>query len=170
MQKKELVLSRTQIEKRVKELAEEITEDYKGRSPLLIGILKGAFIFLADLARQIKLPVKIDFVRLASYGEKDYSDGNVRLTKDVELPIKGEDIIVVEDIVDSGYTIAFLLEYLEKKAPASLKVCALIDKPERRKVEVKIDYIGFKASGFLVGYGLDFNEQYRCLPEIYKLD
>ncbi|MCD6319353.1 MAG: hypoxanthine phosphoribosyltransferase [Candidatus Desulfofervidaceae bacterium] len=170
MQKKELVLSRTQIEERVKELAEEITEDYKGRSPILIGILKGAFIFLADLARQIKLPVKIDFVRLVSYGEKDYSDGNVRLTKDVELPIKGEDIIVVEDIVDSGYTIAFLLKHLARREPASLKVCALIDKSERREIEVKIDYVGFKASGFLVGYGLDFNEQYRCLPEIYTLD
>jgi len=170
MQGKKLVLSQAQIEKRVKELAEEITKDYQGRSPILIGILKGAFIFLADLARQIKLPLKIDFVRLASYGEKDYSDGNVRLIKDIELPIKDQDVIVIEDIIDTGYTIDFLLKYLEKKGPASLKVCALIDKPERRKVEVKIDYIGFKADGFLVGYGLDFNEQYRCLSEIYKLN
>ena len=166
---KELVLSKSQIEQRVKEIAAQITRDYAGKTPILIGVLKGAFIFLADLSRSIDLPVKVDFVRLASYGEKDYSTGQIRLIKDIEFSIKGQDIIVVEDIVDTGYTIAFLLKHLASKGPASLKVCALIDKPERREVEVKLDYVGFQVSGFLVGYGLDYSEQYRCLPHIYRV-
>jgi len=166
---KELVLSKSQIEQKVKEIAAQITRDYAGKTPILIGVLKGAFIFLADLSRSIDLPVKVDFVRLASYGEKDYSTGQIRLIKDIEFSIKGQDIIVVEDIVDTGYTIAFLLKHLASKGPASLKVCALIDKPERREVEVKPDYVGFQVSGFLVGYGLDYSEQYRCLPHIYRV-
>ena len=166
---KELVLSKSQIEQKVKEIAAQITRDYAGKTPILIGVLKGAFIFLADLSRSIDLPVKVDFVRLASYGEKDYSTGQIRLIKDIEFSIKGQDIIVVEDIVDTGYTIAFLLKHLASKEPASLKVCALIDKPERREVEVKLDYVGFQVSGFLVGYGLDYSEQYRCLPHIYRI-
>jgi len=167
--KKELVVRNEEILKKVKALSKQITKDYAGRTPIFIGILKGAFIFLADLVRNIELPVKIDFVRLASYGEKDYSTGEVKLIKDVEIPLKGEDVIIVEDIVDTGYTLDFLIKHLKKKQPASLKICALIDKPERREVEIKIDYIGFKLSGFLVGYGLDFNEQYRSLPDIYRL-
>lgn len=167
--KKERVLSRKQIEQKVKEIAAQITRDYAGKTPILIGILKGAFIFLADLTRNIELPLKVDFVRLASYGEKDYSTGQIKLIKDIEFSIKGQDVIVVEDIVDSGYTLAFLLKHLAKMKPASLKVCALIDKPERREVEVKLDYVGFQVSGFLVGYGLDYSEQYRCLPDIYRL-
>ena len=167
--RKELVLSQEQIAKRVQELGAQITRDYQGRTPIFIGVLKGSFIFLADLVRQVDLPLKIDFVRLASYGDKDYSDGNVRLVKDIELPIEGEDVIIVEDIVDIGYTLAFVVEHLKKKRPASLKVCVFINKQERRKVEVKLDYVGFEASGFLVGYGLDFSEQYRHLPAVYRL-
>ena len=114
--RKELVLSQEQIARRVKELGAQITRDYQGRTPIFIGILKGSFIFLADLVRQVDLPVKIDFVRLASYGDKDYSDGNVRLVKDIELPLEGEDVIIVEDIVDIGYTLAFVVEHLRKNA------------------------------------------------------
>ncbi len=167
--KKELVLSREQIQDQVQKLAREIGQDYQGKSPIFIGILKGSFIFMADLVRNINLPLKIDFIRVASYGDKDFSDGNVKLVKDIELDIKGQDVIIVEDIVDIGYTLAFVVKHLRQKNPSSLRVCALIDKQERRKVDVKLDYAGFKANGFLVGYGLDYAEEYRHLPEVYRL-
>jgi hypoxanthine phosphoribosyltransferase len=166
---KELILTQSQIEKRVKEIANEIDKDYVGKIPIFIGVLKGAFIFLADLVRNIELPLKVDFVRLVSYREKNYSTGKIELIKDIELSIKDENVIIVEDIVDTGYTLDFLLKHLTRMKPASLKVCALIDKPERRKAKVKTHYVGFKLEGFLVGYGLDYSEQDRCLPEVYRL-
>lgn len=167
---KELLFSREQIADRVRALAQQINQDYQGKNPIIIGVLKGAFMFLADLTRLISIPFRIDFVRIASYGSKDYSSGDIKLIKDVELPLKDEHVLIVEDIIDMGYTLKFLLDYIAAKGPKSLKLCVFIDKMERRKVKVPIDYTGFTVEkGFLVGYGLDFNETFRCLPDIYKL-
>ena len=165
------VISQEEIENRVQELGDQITRDYQGRPVVFIGVLKGAFIFLADLVRAVNLPdVEIDFVRLASYGKSDTSSGEVKITKDIELTIKGKDVIIVEDIVDTGYTLKYLEEVLRLHEPRSVKVCCLIDKAERRKAEVNIDYCGFKVpKGFLVGYGLDFAEKWRHLPGIYEI-
>lgn len=164
------VLSRAEIEKKTKILANRISEDYDGKEVVLIGILKGAFIFLADLVRELTIPVQIDFARLASYGSGTSSSGQIRITKEIETDIRGRHVLVVEDIVDSGLTIAYILDYLKKFHPESVKVCAFIDKVERREVQIPIDYAGHVVDvGFLVGYGLDFDEKYRNLPEIYHL-
>lgn len=167
---KKRLFTREQIADRVRTLAQQINQDYQGTSPIVIGVLKGAFMFLADLTRLISIPFKIDFVRIVSYGSKDYSTGDIKLIKDVELPLKDEHVLIVEDIVDMGYSLRFLLDHIAAKGPKSLKLCVFIDKIERRKVKVPIDYTGFTVKrGFLVGYGLDFNETFRCLPEIYEL-
>lgn len=164
------VLSRAEIEKKTKILANRISEDYDGKEVVLIGILKGAFIFLADLVRELTIPVQIDFARLASYGSGTSSSGQIRITKEIETDIRGRHVLVVEDIVDSGLTIAYILDYLKQFHPESVKVCAFIDKVERREVQIPIDYAGHVVDvGFLVGYGLDFDEKYRNLPEIYHL-
>ncbi|HIJ67922.1 MAG TPA: hypoxanthine phosphoribosyltransferase [Deltaproteobacteria bacterium] len=164
------IISPDQLSRCVDHLAKRINLDYKGKNLVLIGILKGAFIFMADLARRLDLPVKLDFVRLASYGDKSQTCGNVRITKDVELPLQGSHVLVVEDIVDSGVTLKWFLDYVSNLGPESVKVCALLDKLERREVEVPIDYIGMTvAKGFLVGYGLDFSENHRNLPAIYEV-
>jgi hypoxanthine phosphoribosyltransferase len=167
---KELVLAADQIAGRVRELAAKISAEYTGKTPLLIGILNGAFVFLSDLVRNLEVPVQIDFVRLASYGASDTSAGKITMTKDTELPLAGRDVIVVEDIVDTGLTLRWLMDELRERGPASIKVCALIDKKERREIDIQVDYIGFEVpQGFLVGYGLDFNEEWRQLPEVYTL-
>ncbi|MEJ2092109.1 MAG: hypoxanthine phosphoribosyltransferase [Syntrophobacterales bacterium] len=167
---KKVVLSRKKIARRVGELAAQISRDYAGQDPLLVGILKGAFIFLADLTRALEFPVEVDFVRLMSYGAGTESSGEVHVTKDVELPIHGRHVLVVEDIVDAGLTLDFLLGHLASHNPASLKICCLIDKRERRQVEVPLDYVGFTVEkGFLVGYGLDCGEKFRTLPEVYEI-
>ncbi len=165
------LLSPETIQKRVKELSETIEKDFSKEPLVLIGTLKGAFIFLSDLARNLKgKEVQIDFVRVKSYGFSDTSSGEVVITKDIELPIEGKNVIVVEDIVDTGLTLSFLMKHLSLHKPKALKVCALIDKKERRKVEVKVDYVGFTLErGFLVGYGLDYAEKYRHLPGIYEV-
>jgi hypoxanthine phosphoribosyltransferase len=151
-------------------LAKRINQDYSGKELVLIGVLNGAFIFMADLARRLDVPVKVDFVRLASYGDKTQTSGEIRITKDVETPLKGSHVLVVEDIVDSGITLKWLLEHISAMCPESIKVCALIDKHERREVEVQVDYAGISLkSGFLVGYGLDFSEKHRNLPAIYEV-
>jgi hypoxanthine phosphoribosyltransferase len=168
---KKTVLSREEINKRVAELGREITGDYQGKKLILVGVLNGAFIFMADLARAIDLEVEIDFIRVASYGLSSTSSGQITLSKDVELDLTDKDVLLVEDIIDTGRTIAFLKKYFGRTKAGSVKICALIDKKERREVEVKTDYAGFAMSeGFLVGYGLDFAEQYRQLPEIYHLE
>jgi len=151
----------------VAKLACEINCDYQGKQPLLIGILKGSFVFMADLIRQLDLPLEVDFVKLSSYGAGKETSGKVRVVQGLKTPIKGRDVLVIEDIVDSGITISFLLDYLKKKAPASLKLCALLDKPARHRIPVSIDYLGFTVPDkFIVGYGIDFNEQFRYLPDI----
>jgi len=165
------VLSSETIKARVHELGEQISKDYHGRPMVLIGILNGAFIFMADLIRQIKNPLQIDFVRLASYGSKAESSGRITFTKDIELDIKDKNVLVVEDIVDTGYTLKYLKEVLQLHNPASVKICCLIDKKERREVPIEVDYVGFDIpKGFLVGYGLDFDENYRSLPAVYHLN
>ena len=167
---KEIFISKAAIEKRVSELAAQISLDYAGKEPILIGILKGSIFFFADLMREISIPTKMDFMRASSYGSNMHSSGSVNLTKDVELPIQGRPVIIVEDIVDSGLTLAYIKENLESRGVESLRICALIDKLERREREVPVDYCGFKVEeGFLVGYGLDCNEEYRYLPAIYAL-
>lgn len=167
---KNLIISREAIASRVKELAAVISRDYAGKDPLLVGILKGGFIFLADLARALDFPVQVDFVRLRSYGAGTKTSGEVHISKDVELPMQGRHVLIVEDIVDAGLTLDFLLGHLASFQPASLKICCLIDKKERRQVEVPIDYVGFTVEkGFLVGYGLDSGEKLRTLPDIYEI-
>ncbi|MBW1868120.1 MAG: hypoxanthine phosphoribosyltransferase [Deltaproteobacteria bacterium] len=167
---KEILISKAAIKERVSELAAQISLDYAGKEPILIGILKGSIFFFADLMREISIPTKMDFMRASSYGSNTHSSGSVHLTKDVELPIQGRPVIIIEDIVDSGLTLAYIKENLEGRGVESLRICALIDKLERREREVPVDYCGFKIEeGFLVGYGLDCNEEYRYLPAIYVL-
>jgi hypoxanthine phosphoribosyltransferase len=163
-----LVLSREQIASLVQGLADQISKDYIGRELVMVCILKGAFMFLSDLVRYLKIPVKIDFVRLASYGSGMKSSGNIEITKDIELPIEGKDVLIIEDIIDSGHTLQFLKDRIILSNPRSVKICALLDKKARREVEMKADYLGIEVDDvFIVGYGIDFNENYRHLPEIY---
>jgi hypoxanthine phosphoribosyltransferase len=168
--KKELLLSKETIQKRVKELAIRISNDYSGKEPVLIGILNGVIFFFADLIREISIPTKMDFMRAASYGSSMESSGSVRLTKDAEIELRRKHLILVEDIVDTGLTLSYILRLLERREPESLKICALISKIERREVTFTIDYCGFELKeGFVVGYGLDYDENYRYLKDIYLL-
>ncbi len=168
--KKELFIPRKDIQIRVRELAGQISADFSEKEPVLVGILNGVVFFFADLVREITLPSRIDFIRAASYGSGTSSSGSIRLTKDLEIPVEGKPVIVVEDIVDTGLTLTRILEILKERGPEAIKVCVLIDKLERRETDIAIDYRGFEVKeGFLVGYGLDFDEQYRYLPDIYKL-
>ena len=167
---RQLVLSSRQIRDRVAELAQQISADYADRNLVMIGVLNGAFIFLADLARAVTIPHQIDFIRVASYGQSATSSGTIRLAKDAEIDLDGRDVLLVEDIVDTGTTLAWLTEKFKEKKAASVRICSLIDKQERREREVRIDYVGFTLQqGFLVGYGLDYAEQHRSLPDIYSL-
>ncbi|HAA84615.1 MULTISPECIES: hypoxanthine phosphoribosyltransferase [Thermodesulfobacterium] len=166
-----LVISEKDILHKIKELANKIDNDFNEEPVVFIGTLKGAFMFLSDLVKHIKNPnVEVDFVRVKSYGLSDKSSGNVELVKDLELPVEGKNVIIVEDIVDTGLTLKFLYERIKELNPKTLKVCALINKKERREVDVPVDYIGFEVEkGFLVGYGLDFAERYRHLSEVYEV-
>jgi len=169
-QPKTLITS-DEITNAIARLAGEIRRDYNGKQPLLIGILKGSFVFMADLIRQLDLPLEVDFVTLSSYGAAREASGKVRVVQRLRTPIKGRDVLVIEDIVDTGTTISFLLDYLRKRKPASLRLCSLTDKPSRRRVPVSIDYLGFTLPDkFIVGYGLDWNEKFRYLPEICFLE
>lgn len=164
------VLTADEIHLLVKRMAQRISEDYRDRELVLIAVLKGSFIFLADLVRQLTLPVKIDFLQASSYGTDTRSSGSVRLVKDVGLDIRAKDVLLVEDIVDTGVTLSRLIEHLRSFQPNSIGVCAFIDKSERRQAKVPIAYAGHAVQeGFLVGYGLDYAEEYRHLPGIYRL-
>jgi hypoxanthine phosphoribosyltransferase len=165
-----LLLSREAIAARVKELAIQISRDYAGKDLLLVGVLKGAFVFLADLMRALEIPVQVDFVRLASYGAGATSAGQVYVLLDLAASIAGRHVLIVEDILDSGLTLGFLLERLRARQPASLKPCVLLNKHIRRVYEITPDYTGFDVpDGFVVGYGIDYAERYRHLPAIYIL-
>ena len=171
MDKRTEVLSKAAIEERINELGKQITADYSGKKVVLLGVLNGAFIFLADLCRAIDLDVEIDFIRVASYGDSTHSSGTIRLSKPSEIDLTGKDVILVEDIVDTGHTMAWLLHHFSEAGANSVKICTLIDKTERRAVNVSIDYPGFLLNqGFLIGYGLDYAEIYRNLPGIYSLE
>jgi hypoxanthine phosphoribosyltransferase len=166
-----ILISRDEIARAVDRLAREINRDYEGRQPLFIGVLKGSFVFMSDLIRRLDLPLELDFVRLSSYGAIRESSGKVRVVQGIKTPVKGRDVLVVEDIVDTGITVSFLLDYLKTKKPASLKFCALTDKPSRRRVPVTMDYLGFTVPNkFIVGYGLDCDEKFRNLPDIYVIE
>lgn len=166
----EVLLSEQQIQSRIKELGAEITRDYSGRNPLLIGVLKGACFFMSDLLRAIDTRLGIEFMAISSYGSSTRTSGEVRILKDLDVPVEGRDLIVIEDIVDTGLTLSYLLANLKSRGAASVKLVALLDKYERREREVEIDYLGFKIPDhFVVGYGLDFAERYRNLPFIAVL-
>lgn len=166
-----LLYTREEIAKQVAKLAEEISHDYREKDLVLVGILKGAFLFLADLIRHLTIPAMVDFIGLSSYGLDSESIGEVVLTKDLQLPIEGRDVLVVEDILDSGLTTDLAMKRLQTRRPASLKLCALIDKRGRRRVPVSVDYVGFTIDhGFVVGYGIDYAERYRHLPDLYLVN
>ena len=165
------LIPQREIEKRVRELGTKITADYDGKELLMICLLKGAYIFFADLVRNIQLPVMVDFMMVSSYGAGTTSSGSVKIIQDLSSPIKGKDVLIVEDIVDSGLTLSYLYKTLKAKRPRSLKVCVLLDKVERRNHNIPIDYIGFTIPNkFIIGYGLDYQDKYRNLPYIAVLD
>lgn len=167
---KEILLSEEEIRDRVKELGREITEDYQGKELLVIGILKGAAIFMSELVRYIELPVKIDFMAVSSYGDFSVSTGEVKIMKDLDFSAEGKHILIVEDIIDTGYTLNYLSDNLRKRGALSVRICTLLDKPERRVVGVPLDYLGFEIPDeFAVGYGLDYSERYRNLPYVGAL-
>lgn len=158
------------IQSRIKEMAAQISQDYKGKIPIFIGVLNGAFIFLSDLIKNVSIDCEIDFFKLSSYGDSKISSGNVRLLKELNCEVNGRDIIIVEDIVDSGLSIKYIEEIFVKHSPSSMKVCSLLMKPESLKYDVKIDYIGFNIpSKFVIGYGLDYAQKFRNLRTIFSL-
>jgi hypoxanthine phosphoribosyltransferase len=166
----EILVQRDELQHRVRELAQHISHDYAGRSLFLVGVLKGAVFFLSDLMRHLEVPCELDFMAVSSYGSSTDSSGVVRILKDLDAPIEGRDVLIVEDIVDSGLTLSYLLRTLEARNPASLKVCALLTKPGRRKVELPIEYVGFEIPNrFAIGYGLDHTERFRNLPYVAVL-
>jgi hypoxanthine phosphoribosyltransferase len=159
------------IQQKVREMARQISGDYTHQAPLLVGILKGAWVFLADLVREITIPVTCDFLGVSSYGNSTVTSGVVKIVVDLKRPIAGEDVLLVEDIVDTGLTLKYLIDTLKLRKPRSVKVCALLDKPARHRVDMKIDYLGFTVPDkFLVGYGIDYAEHYRNLPYIGYLE
>jgi len=155
------------IQARIREIGQQINTDYEGKVPVVIGILKGGFIFLSDLVRAITIPVEIDFLAISSYGAGTSSSGIVKIRKDIDIDLAGRDVIIVEDIVDSGLSLQYIKDYIWKHKPASLRTCVLLDKPEAHKIETSFEYVGFEVGNeFVVGYGLDFGERYRNLPYI----
>lgn len=166
----EVLVSRERIRRRVRAMARQMERDYKGENVHLICILKGACIFLADLLRELRVPVSVDFIAVSSYGKGTLPSGEVRITKDLDASIEDLNVIIVEDILDTGLTLNYLYRILQSRKPRSLRIAALLDKPARRVKEVRVDYIGFKIPDkFVVGYGLDYGEQYRNLPDVCVL-
>jgi hypoxanthine phosphoribosyltransferase len=167
----EILVQADDLRNRIRELGREISADYEGHDLLLVGVLKGAIFFLADLMRELEVPCEVDFMAVASYGSATQSSGVVRILKDLEAPVEGREILIVEDIVDSGLTLQYLLRNLEAREPRSLEVCALLTKPARREVELPIRYVGFEIPNkFAIGYGLDYDERYRNLPYVAALN
>ena len=167
----EILIDRETLAARVAELGTEISADYEGRDLLLIGVLKGAVFFMAELMRHLTVPCEVDFMAISSYGDATDSSGIVRILKDLDINIEGRHVLVVEDIIDSGLTLSYLIRNLESREPATLEVCALLTKPSRREIDVPVRYVGFEIPNkFVVGYGLDFAERYRNLPYVGVLD
>jgi hypoxanthine phosphoribosyltransferase len=166
----EILIESDALHGRIVELGVEISRDYAGRDLLLVGVLKGAVFFMADLMRELAVPCEIDFMAISSYGAGTDSSGVVRILKDLDINISGRDVLVVEDIIDSGLTLSYLMRSLRARKPASLEVCALLTKPERREIDVPVRYVGFEIPNkFVIGYGLDFDERYRNLPYVAVL-
>jgi hypoxanthine phosphoribosyltransferase len=166
----EIMIEQERLQARIRELGEEVSRDYAGRDLLLVGVLKGAVFFMADLMRELTVPCEIDFMAISSYGAQTDSSGVVRILKDLDTNIAGRDVLVVEDIIDSGLTLSYLMRSLKARKPASLEVCALMTKPERREIDVPVRYVGFEIPNkFVIGYGLDFAERYRNLPYVAVL-
>lgn len=162
-----VLFSEEEVDARIRQMGEQISRDYAGREVHLICVLKGGSFFMCELAKRITVPVYLDFMSVSSYGSETKSSGVVKIVKDLDAPLAGKDVIVVEDIVDTGHTLSYLLEMLKGREPASLKLCTLLDKPDRREVEVPVDYTGFVIPDkFIVGYGLDYDQKYRNLPYI----
>ena len=167
----QILIDEEQLKNRIKEMGEQLSKDYEGKDLVVVGILKGAVLFLSDLIRAIDLPLSIDFMAVSSYGASTHSSGVVRIMKDLDEEIEGRDVLIVEDIVDTGLTLHYLVENLISRKPKSIKICCCLDKPSRREVPVDVDYVGFEIPDkFVVGYGLDYAEKYRNLPHIYVLD
>lgn len=162
-----LLYTAEEIRQRVAELGKQITEDYAGKEPLFVGILKGSFVFMADLVRAVDLPSEVDFMQVSSYGSGTTTTGAVKIIQDLSKSIEGKDLIIVEDILDTGVTLSYLTQFLNDRKPASIRIVALLDKVDRRTADIKADYAGFVIpDAFVVGYGLDYDQKYRCLPDI----
>lgn len=162
-----VLISEEELKIMVKNIAAKISEDYKGKNLLLVGLLKGSVVFMADLMKELEVDCKIDFICVSSYGSSTESNGRVNLIKDVSQPVEGMDVLIVEDIIDSGNTLSFILKYFEAKGVSSVKICTLLSKPERRVVEIPVDYVGAEIPDeFVIGYGLDYAENYRNLPYV----
>ena len=167
---KEILFTEEMIERRVAEMGAQISEDYAGKVPMLVGVLKGCYVFMADISRSISINCEIRFVSVSSYGFSSVTSGKVKIDKNLDFEIKGRDIIIIEDILDSGVTLTALRKFISEGGPASLKICTLLDKPSRREVQINSDYLGFECPDeFVVGYGLDYAERYRNLPYIGSL-
>ena len=167
----QILIGPEEIMKKVRDLGQQISRDYAGKELLVVGILKGAIVFMADLIRQIDLPLVIDFMDISSYGNSAVTSGEVRIIKDLEFSIYNQEVLIVEDIVDTGLTLGYILDVLKKREPKSIKICCLLDKPSRRKSEIKPDYVGFVIDDeFVVGYGLDYAENYRNHPAVCILE
>src|SRR4249920_1111488 len=165
------IVTQEQMRARIRELGRQITADYTGKDFVLVGVLKGAYCFYADLARAIRIPMMVDFLMVTSYGSRAKTSGKIKIVTELTEDIKGKDVLLVEDIVDSGLTVQYLVKTLAKKKPRSIKVCTLLSKPDRRTIDVAIDYVGFKIpSKYVVGYGLDYQQKYRNLPYLAVLD
>lgn len=162
-----VLLSEQRLAEMVTELGKQISEDYKDKNLLMVSVLKGSVVFMSDLMRAITIPCRIDFMSVSSYGSGVKTSGVVKIVKDLDIPLAGYDLLIVEDILDSGMTLSYIVELLEARGPASIKLCTLLDKPERRKVDIKTDYVGCAVPDeFVVGYGLDYDEKYRNLPYV----
>lgn len=170
--KKEKVLfSRDEIDKRVRELGLELSEAYKDRDLVIVSLLRGSFVFTADLSREMSIPVEIEFMTTASYGNEEVSSGIVKILQDVRGSLKGKDVLIVDDIIDTGHTLKKVIEHLEEKEPDSIKVCVMLDKPSRRQVELEPDYVGYVIPDlFIVGYGLNYGDYYRNIPYIFTFE
>lgn len=162
-----VLLSEEEVDKKIEEIGQQISKDYEGKEVHLICVLKGGIFFTCELAKRITVPVSLDFMSISSYGNEKQSSGEVRIIKDLDEPLDGKEVLIVEDIIDSGRTLSYLIEILKKRNPSSLRLCTLLDKPDRRVKEVKVDYVGFNIPDeFVVGYGLDYSQKYRNLPYI----
>lgn len=165
-----ILLPKEKIAERVKELGKQLSAEYKDKNPLMICILKGSVLFFSDLIREMDIPLEIEFIAISSYGNSTKTSGEVKVVKDTDKSLENRHVILVEDIVDTGLTLAYLKNMLERRAPASLKICTLLDKPERREAEIKVEYTGFTIpNSFVIGYGLDFSQKYRNMPDICVL-